>query len=169
MASFLLLPFLLLVFGMCYELVGMFFAANPEEYDIVLRSKSHIPDITFSGVVSGHTLEDWMDGLSSVSYVSLVGSAATGALMLLLICESNFLRNLPPFDFQHAVHRFINAIGSVIVTSYVWAILAFVISSVLWFAMVVVIYPEQMLTALACAGGLAAVFATMISGLKTTK
>ena len=43
-------------------------------------------------VLGGHTLEDWMDGLSSVSYVSLVGSAATGALMLLLICESNFLR-----------------------------------------------------------------------------
>ena len=84
MASFLLLPFLLLVFGLCYELVGMFFASNPEdsvyhcfskasskheahgstvfltrelsmdqEYDVALRSKSHIPDITFSGVVSG--------------------------------------------------------------------------------------------------------------------
>ena len=52
-------------------------------------------------------------------------------------------RNLPPFDFQHAVHRLINAVGSLVVTAYVWAILSFVISSVLWFAMVVVIYPEQ--------------------------
>ncbi|CAE7415885.1 unnamed protein product [Symbiodinium necroappetens] len=169
MASFLLLPLLLLVFGLCYELVGMFFATNPEEYDVVLRSKSHIPDMTFSGVVSGHTLEDWLGGLSSVSYVALLGSAGTAALMLALICESNFLRNLPPFDFQHSVHRLINALGNIIVTTYLWAILSFVISSVLWFAMVVVIYPEQMLTALACAGGLAAVFATMISGLKTTK
>jgi len=169
MASFLLLPFLLLVFGLCYELVGMFFATNPEEYNVVLRSKSHIPDMTFSGVVSGHTLEDWLNGLTSVSYVALLGSAGTAALMLLLICESNFLRNLPPFDFQHSVHRLINALGNIIVTTYLWAILSFVISSVLWFAMVVVIYPEQMLTALACAGGLAAVFATMISGLKTTK
>ena len=40
----------------------------------------------------GHTLEDWLGGLSSVSYVALLGSAGTAALMLALICESNFLR-----------------------------------------------------------------------------
>ena len=51
----------------------------------------------------------------------------------------------------------------------VWVILSFSISSVLWFAMVVVIYPEQMLTALACAGGFFALFATMINGLNNTK
>ena len=55
------------------------------------------------------------------------------------------MRNLPPFDFQHSVHRLINALGNIIVTTYLWAILSFVISSVLWFAMVVVIYPEQAL------------------------
>ena len=31
LCSFLMLPFLLLIFGMCYELVGMYFAINPED------------------------------------------------------------------------------------------------------------------------------------------
>lgn len=33
--------------------------------------------------------------------------------------------------------------GSMLVSSYIWVLLSFVISSVLWFGMVVVIYPEQ--------------------------
>ena len=39
--------------------------------------------------------------------------------------------------------RLMNGMGSMLVSSYVWVILSFAISSVLWFAMVVVIYPEQ--------------------------
>lgn len=169
MFSFLMLPFLLLFFGMCYEFVGMFFAVNPEEYSTDSRAQSHIPDMTFSAVVSGHTVEDWMKGLSSVSFVALIGSSVTAMTMIALICESNFLRNLPPPAFQHGFHQLMNGMGSMLVSSYVWVILSFAISSVLWFAMVVVIYPEQMLTALACAGGLAAVFTTMLTGLKNTK
>ncbi|CAL1163715.1 unnamed protein product [Cladocopium goreaui] len=169
MFSFLMLPFLLLFFGMCYELVGMFFAVNPEEYSTDSRTQSHIPDMTFSAVVSGHSVEDWMKGLSSVSFVALIGSTVTASTMIMLICESNFLRNLPPAAFQHGFHQLMNGMGSMLVSSYVWVILSFAISSVLWFAMVVVIYPEQMLTALACAGGLAAVFTTMLTGLKNTK
>ena len=38
---------------MCYELVGMFFASNPEAYSLDMTIKSHIPDMTFSAVVSG--------------------------------------------------------------------------------------------------------------------
>ncbi|CAJ1410543.1 unnamed protein product [Effrenium voratum] len=169
LCSFLMLPFLLLIFGMCYELVGMYFAINPEAYSFETHTASYIPDMTFSAVVSGHSLEDWFMGLSSVSFVSLVGSFNTALVMVLLICESNFLRNLPPPSIQHAVHQVLNGMGGMLVSSYVWVILSFSISSVLWFAMVVVIYPEQMLTALACAGGFFALFATMINGLNNTK
>lgn len=169
MFSFLILPGMLLLFGMCYEFVGMFFAVNPEEYSLDSRTTSHIPDMIFSAVVSGHSVEDWMKGLSSVSFVALIGSTVTANLMIYLICESNFLRNLPPPGIQHAVHQLVNAMGNMLVSSYVWVILSFAISSILWFAMVVVIYPEQMLTALACAGGLAAIFTSMLTGLKNTK
>ena len=171
MFSFLVLPFLLLFFGLCYEFVGMFFALNPEasEYAIVDKPQSHIPDMTFSAVVSGRSVEEWMMGLSSVSLVALLGSTVTANLMIFLICESNFLRNLPPPAIQHAIHQIMNSMGSMLVSSYIWVLLSFVISSVLWFGMVVVIYPEQMLTALACAGGLATVFTTMLTGLKNTK
>eukprot|EP00434_Breviolum_minutum_P017364 symbB.v1.2.015331.t1/scaffold1141.1/size135594/4 len=171
MFSFLILPFLLLFFGLCYEFVGMFFALNPEasEYAIVDKPQSHIPDMTFSAVVSGRSVEEWMMGLSSVSLVALLGSTVTANLMIFLICESNFLRNLPPPAIQHAIHQIMNSMGSMLVSSYIWVLLSFVISSVLWFGMVVVIYPEQMLTALACAGGLATVFTTMLTGLKNTK
>eukprot|EP00913_Durusdinium_trenchii_P000911 g842.t1 len=162
MFSFLILPGMLLLFGMCYEFVGMFFA-----YSLDSRTTSHIPDMIFSAVVSGHSVEDWMKGLSSVSFVALIGSTVTANLMIYLICEWPD-RNLPPPGIQHAVHQLVNAMGNMLVSSYVWVILSFAISSILWFAMVVVIYPEQMLTALACAGGLAAIFTSM-TGLKNTK
>ncbi|CAK9019609.1 unnamed protein product [Durusdinium trenchii] len=149
MFSFLILPGMLLLFGMCYEFVGMFFAVNPEEYSLDSRTTSHIPDMIFSAVVSGHSVEDWMKGLSSVSFVALIGSTVTAAGEKLLLLETR--------------PKLVNAMGNMLVSSYVWVILSFAISSILWFAMVVVIYPEQMLTALACAGGLAAIFTSMLS------
>eukprot|EP00931_Biecheleriopsis_adriatica_P037294 TRINITY_DN21397_c0_g2_i2.p1 TRINITY_DN21397_c0_g2~~TRINITY_DN21397_c0_g2_i2.p1 ORF type:complete len:2222 (-),score=565.91 TRINITY_DN21397_c0_g2_i2:72-5774(-) len=165
--TFMLLPLILLAFGLCYEFVGTLFGRNPESFHPGL--KAHMPDAMFSAVVSGNSYTDYLGKLSLVSKVSLWGSVISAALLLFLIMESNFFRNVAPSRVQHTLHEIINSFGSTVIYFMTWSFLSFVISCLLWFGMVVVIYPEQMLTALACVGGVTAIFVTMITGLKNTK
>ncbi|CAE8726463.1 unnamed protein product, partial [Polarella glacialis] len=164
---FLIFPTLLLIAGLAFEFVGNHLSANWEREDETISS--HMPDIMFSQSVSGRDLEDWLMQLPRVSKVCLFGGFGSAAVFLLLIFRSNFLKNFPPWQIQYSVNNFLDSIGNIAVTVYVLATLTFAFSCALWFAMVVVIYPESMLTALAVVGGIAAVFYTMFTSYRTSR
>lgn len=64
-------------------------------------------------------------------------------VVVVISAQLGIVRHCAPRIAATDVARLMNAAGSMLVNSYVWVIFSFAISSVLWFAMVVVIYPEQ--------------------------
>jgi len=180
-----LLPFICEALLLCYQLiVFLFFPASLLMFCLIFEilkdqfgeplhamneDSSHLPDLLFSESVSGRDMKTWLADLSLESSISLCFSVVTFALQLALLFESNFLRSRWHWSIQGFAHYFLNNLADAIITFYVWSTLFFISTVGLWFIMAVVIYPEQMLTALGCVAGVIFFFTAMMQSNSRTR
>lgn len=162
-------PLLLLVVALVYEYLRSSMEVAFDFLSDASKIQAHIPDLVFTRQVSERGLHTWLTQVNQASLVTLVGCVGTVSAILLLIFESNFCRNALPWRIQATCHAVFNSIGTTIISLYGWFLCAFASMIVLWFIMAVVIYPEQMLTAIICVAGVGFVLFKMYSKFRLTE
>eukprot|EP00928_Gymnodinium_smaydae_P046318 TRINITY_DN3084_c0_g7_i1.p1 TRINITY_DN3084_c0_g7~~TRINITY_DN3084_c0_g7_i1.p1 ORF type:complete len:2646 (-),score=570.29 TRINITY_DN3084_c0_g7_i1:479-7402(-) len=124
---------------------------------------SFLLDAAFGHTISGIDMKSWTSSLLPTSRVVLLIGLSTLLLQIVLIFEANFIRRTLPSYLQRFAHDSCNGLAVIIVRGYVWLFLFLTSMTALWFLMAVVIYPEQMLTPLACLIGMILVLHAMFS------
>jgi len=130
---------------------------------------SFLPDLVFRSSISGVTAGQWIARLPTSSTVAFLMFTLFIISIIALIFESNFLRNAWPWPLQTSARRVMNKLGDMIIGCQMISTLIFACTLVLWFLMTVVLYPEQMITVIACVAGLAFLLYTMVVQYQITR
>eukprot|EP00929_Paragymnodinium_shiwhaense_P111626 TRINITY_DN79970_c0_g1_i1.p1 TRINITY_DN79970_c0_g1~~TRINITY_DN79970_c0_g1_i1.p1 ORF type:complete len:2493 (+),score=634.37 TRINITY_DN79970_c0_g1_i1:120-7598(+) len=169
LSVFMFFPLVLVLGSLAYEFLSSTFDETLEMVSDPSLDRPHLPDIVFGRDVSGRDWISWYGDLSLCSRAALVAGSFSVVLQSLLIFENNFCRGMLPWRLQLHWRSIVNGVGEILFSMQLWVMLFFVSTCALWFFMAVVIYPEQMLAALACVAGMAFVLFTVVSGHETTK
>jgi len=171
LVTFCSFPIMLTIFAMVHEFLKH---SSSNSITMLFRESidlnaAYIPDLFFSVHISGQDIQCWMKRLPPLSKILLLASAISLATILVLILESNFLRNLLPAGIQKSVHKQLNNLSTLLICSYLWITLGVLLTWALWFLMAVVIYPEQMLSVLACVAVMSVVCFSMYKKANSTQ
>jgi len=166
---FIAFPLLVLLAALVLEYYMTAFQDSLVYITSVGSESSFLPDLVFRSSVSGITAAEWLSNLPPSSAAAFVSFTFFILVIIALIFESNFLRNAWPLSLQNFMHQVMNTMGDFIIFVQVLCTLVFACTLVLWFLMTVVLYPEQMITVIACVAGITFVLYTMIMQYQITR